>query len=408
MIQYLGYDPAYKEQDNTHWYPIEPERHLFVVGETGTGKSTLLVNLITERMDEGDSVLVVDPHGPLAEEIADRVPKHRLNDVIYFDPLASNPLSLNPFDHPDKALARSQIKDLIEKTWPQGWGPQTDDILTFTLLALQDCYALPTLPLAQRFLRSQKFRKEVLRKVQDLETLAYFRETYDGDWDKRMRTEKSAPVFNKLNKFVNEPVLRAIFSKKNSLDFRAEIDAKKILIFNLSQARIGRPNTTFIGGVVAFKHQQALLSRQNLLSAGQKPEKSFAYYDEFQVVIADISVYLNESRKYGGCLALGTQSFSSLPEQSRHLILTNCGSQVIYRVSREDAEVFSREFGEEFSATALTRTEDFHFYVNTVRRHVPQKPIQIRAFAPSPNRRKTYGDVQKRMAHNFGAKAKAA
>ncbi len=405
MIQYIGYDPAYREQDKTHWCPIEPERHLFIGGETGTGKSTLFVSAITERMEAGDSVLVVDPHGPLAEEVANRIPKHRLNDVIYFDPLARNPLSLNPFDHPDRALARAQIKDLIEKTWPQGWGPQTDDILTFTLIALQDSYDLPTLPLAQRFLRSQKFRKQVLARVKDPETLAYFKETYDGDWDKRMRTEKSAPVFNKLNKFVNEPVLRAIFSKKRSLNFREAIDNRAILIFNLSQARIGRPNTAFIGGVVAFKHQQALLSRQEMLSRGETPPKSFAYYDEFQVVIADVSVYLNESRKYGGCLALGTQSFSSLPEQTRHLILTNCGSQVIYRVSREDAEIFAREFGEEFSATALTRTEDFHFYVNTVRRHIPQKPIQVRAFAPTPNRRKTYGDVQKRMADHFGTES---
>ena len=408
MIQYIGFDDAYSEKEKSHWFGIEPARHTFVAGETGTGKSTLLVNMAVERMEEGDGILIVDPHGPFAEDVANRIPRHRLNDVVYFDPLASNPLSLNPFDHPDPALARAQIKDLIEKTWPQGWGPQTDDILTYTLLALQDAYDLPVLPLAQRFLRSAKFRKDVLGRVKDQETLAYFRETFDGEWDKRMRTEKSAPVFNKLNKFVNEPVLRAIFGKSRSLNFREAIDERAILIFNLSQARIGRQNTAFIGGVVAFKHQQALVSRQDVLSAGKTPPKSFAYYDEFQVVVADVSVYLNESRKYGGCLTLGTQSFSSLPEQTRHLVLTNCGTQVVYRVSREDAEIFAREFGEEFSPTALTRTEDFHFYVNTVRRHVPQKPIQLRAFAPARNQRSTFDAVLNRMAHNFGTESKAA
>ncbi len=411
MIQYIGFDPSYAEHERTHWFPIEPERHVFIAGETGTGKSTFFVNAATERMIAGDSILVVDPHGPLAEEIANRVPRERLNDVIYFDPTADHPLSLNPFDHSDRALARSLVKDLIEKTWPQGWGPQTDDIITFVMLALQDVYAYPTLPLAQRFVRSAQFRKEVLQRVADSETLAYFREVFDGDWDKRMRAEKSAPVFNKLNKFVNEPVLRAIFSGKRSLDFRQAIDNRAILIFNLAQSRIGRPNTAFIGGIVAFKHQQALLSRQNLLSGGQTPRKSFAYYDEFQIVMAaDISVYLAESRKYGGCLMLGTQSFAMLPEQTKHLVLSNCGTQVLYRVSREDAEVFARDFGDEFSATALTRTPDYYCYINTVRRHVPQKPMLIRTFSPAVRTGRESGlpAILKRMNHHFGTTSKAA
>lgn len=405
MIQYIGFNPTYAEHEQTHWFPIEPERHVFVAGETGTGKSTFFVNATAERMVAGDSILVVDPHGPLAEEIANRVPRHRLNDVIYFDPTAEHPLSLNPFDHPDRALARSLVKDLIEKTWPQGWGPQTDDIITFVMLALQDVDPLPTLPLAQRFLRSAGFRKHVLQRVRDTETLAYFEDVFDGDWDKRMRAEKSAPVFNKLNKFVNEPVLRAIFSGKRSLDIRHAIDNRAILIFNLAQSKIGRPNTAFIGGIVAFKHQQALLSRQDQLSRGQTPPKSYAYYDEFQVVMgADISVYLAESRKYGGCLMLATQSFSMLPEQTRHLVMANCGTQVLYRLSREDAEVFARDFGDDFAATALTKTIDYHCYVNTVRRHVPQKPMLVRAFSPAARTGREPGlpAILKRMTHHFG------
>ena len=411
MIQHIGFDPSYAEHERKHWYPIEPERHVFVAGETGTGKSTLFVNAATERMTAGDSILVVDPHGPLAEEIANRVPKDRLNDVIYFDPTVDRPISLNPFDHPDRALARALVKDLIEKTWPQGWGPQTDDIITFVMLALQDVYAYPTLPLAQRFVRSAEFRKGVLRRVNDPEALAYFREIFDGDWDKRMRAEKSAPVFNKLNKFVNEPVLRAIFSGRRSLDLRLAIDNRSILIFNLAQSKIGRPTTAFIGGVVAFKHQQALLSRQDLLSRGQTPAKSFAYYDEFQIVMsADISVYLAESRKYGGCLMLGTQSFAMLPDQTKHLVMSNCGTQVLYRISREDAEVFARDFGDEFSATALTRTPDYHCYINTVRNHVPQKPTLIRAFSPAACTGREPGlmAVYRHMDHHFGTNSRAA
>lgn len=378
-MQAIAYAATHPKNDQKHWIYIEPERHTLVVGETGTGKTTLFHNCAVERIRAGDGIVALDPHGPFAEGLLSCIPRPRVKDVVYIEPL-EHPVDLNPLDHENHDLAKALIRQLFKQTWPDGYGPETENILMFTLSALYDVYPYPTLALAQRFVRSTKFRKSVVERVRDIETRSYFEEVYDGDWNDRMRTEKSAPVFNKLSKFLNDSVLRRMFSGKKSFDFRKAVDERQIVIVNLAQGRIGKENTAFIGGVIAFKHQQALLSRQDALSRGEDFAPSFAYIDEFQVMVPDVSVYLAEARKYKASLMLGTQVYSLLPRETQLVAAANCGNQITYRVCAEDARVLAAEFGGRPDSTTLVNLVDFRLYANRIVQHVPQRGIEAIAF----------------------------
>lgn len=397
----IGYNPAHNPNDQEHWAWIEPERHVLVAGKTGTGKSTVMLNAMLDQIAAGEGILAADPHGPIVEAALTRIPTDRTQDVIYVDPKAGI-VGLNPFDHPDTEIVKATVKDLIQTSWPEGWGPETDNILSFILNAVCDTWRLPTLPLCQRFAADEKFRKSVVRKLRPSETRFFFEETYDKEWDKRMRAEKSAPVRNKLNKFVNDAVLRRMFEPTKSLDFRRAIDERKIVLVNLSKERIGRQLAAFIGGLVAFKHQAALLSRQD---SSEPLSPSYAFYDEFLTFMhGDFSAYLGETRKYGGRLMIATQTLAPVPEFTRQIILGNVGTFIVYRVSREDAEIFAKEFGNDFGPTALTDQPDYSCHVKTVRGGVPQAVRQYRAFAPRERTRPTAtrAAVLRTFSANFG------
>jgi len=346
----IGYDPSYPATDERHWCWIEPERHVLIAGKTGTGKSTVMMNSILDRVEAGDGVVVGDPHGPIAEAMLERIPTDRMGDVIYVDPKDAV-IGLNPFDHPDAEMVKAMVSGLIWKTWPEGKGPESDNQLSFGLNAMCEGFRIPTLPLLQRFFADEKFRKSVVARLPESETKFFFEQTYDKEWDKRMRAEKSAPVRNKLNKFVSDATLRRMFTPTKSLDFRRAMDERKIVILNLAKGRIGEELAGFIGGVAAFKHQTALLSRQE--SRDKLPD-SYAFYDEFLTFAhGDFSAYLGETRKYGGRLTIATQTLAAVPERTRQLILGNVGTFIIYRVGRDDAELFAKEFGNDFGATAI-------------------------------------------------------
>lgn len=411
----VGHDVA----DERRRHEIDSARHSLIVGKSGVGKSNLLIHLALQIAEAGHGLVLNDPHGQLVQDFLARLTCRR-NDVVVIDPSDPRCPGLNIFADAPPHLAIDAAWAFIKANWQQYNAPQSEDIFRMVMRALFDYVAVPTFILARQVLIDKGFRKHVVSHVKDQEVRDYFEKIYDGEWDVRMRTEKTAPILNKLNSFVDD-IFYPIFAQPESFNFRQAIDRNLIVVVNLSKERIGSERAEFIGQVVGFKHQQALLSRQDILDSRPYRKaveeedweevdrllpKSYAIWDEFLNFRAmDISVYLAESRKYGGRLILSTQTIFPFPDITQEILLGNVSSFIIFRTGRNDAALFASEFGNDFPPTAIQWTKDYEAHLMAVIDGIPMtKPAHFRTYPPGNEDPSQPQRIIRRSQNNFGRK----
>jgi hypothetical protein len=361
-------EDAYHHGRPIHIVPAARRRHLAVFGGSGSGKSTLLRNMLAGDIAAGHGVTVVDPHGQLIDEILDNhIPRHRTNDVVYFNPkdrdraFALNMLDCRRADQ--RGLVVSNVIGIFKKLWVDSWGPRMEDILRNGLHALIEQPSPVSILALPKLLTDSAYRTEVLGAVTNPAVLDFFHNTYER-WDNRFREEAISPVLNKCRAFLTDPLLRAVIGQpRSSFDFRRAIDERKIILCDLSKGAIGADNAMLLGSLIVMQEKLAALSRTDIPESERVPHLLFA--EEAQNYIGDFESILSETRKFNLVLAIATQVIESLSRETAAAIFTNAANLIAFRVSNTDAERLKDEFMMAFGA-AIQDLPDYKAYVRTL------------------------------------------
>ncbi|MBI2638462.1 DUF87 domain-containing protein [Candidatus Peregrinibacteria bacterium] len=322
-------------------------RHIYVIGKTGMGKSTLLENMIFSDIRSGKGVAVVDPHGDLAERVLDFVPSNRTNDVILFDPSDRDyPVAFNMLENIDPSyntIVASGLVGIFKKIYAESWGPRLEHILRNTILGLLE-YPNTTMLGITRILQDAEFRHRVVKKIEDPVVKSFWVNEFER-MEPRMRSEAISPILNKVGQFLSSPIIRNIVGQpKSSVNLRFAMDNKKIVIVNLSKGKMGEDTSSLLGAMIITKFQLDAMSRANI------PEKDrvdfYLYVDEFQNFATEsFATILSEARKYKLNLTMANQYIEQMPEEVRYAVFGNVGTLVSFQVGFDDAEPIAGQYG---------------------------------------------------------------
>ncbi len=329
-------------------------RHMYIIGKTGMGKSTLLENLAVQDIMSGEGMCFIDPHGGTAELLLKYVPKERINDVIYFAPFDIDfPVAMNVLEKADMAkrpLIASGLLGAFKKVWPDSFSARMEYMLSNTLLALLETPGA-TLLGVNRMLADKAYRDSVIANVTDTSVKAFWIDEF-GKWTDKMVAEAVPAIQNKVGQFSANPLIRNILGQSEStFDIRWIMDNRKIFIVNLSKGRIGESNAALLGAMLVTKMYLAAMSRAEVGETELKKLPPFyLYVDEFQSFanesFADI---LSEARKYRLCLTVAHQYIEQMTEEVRAAVFGNVGTMISFRVGSTDAEVLEKEFAPVFT-----------------------------------------------------------
>ncbi len=366
-------------------------RHMYLIGKTGMGKSTVLENMIINDIMAGRGVALVDPHGDLAEKIMDYIPTNRINDVIYFNPADIDyPIAFNVVEQVDphlRHLVASGLIGVFNKLWADSWGPRLEYILRNTILAILD-YPGSTLLAVTRMLSDKNFRKKVIEKIKDPVVKSFWVNEFAG-YAASFASEAVSPIQNKVGQFLSSSLIRNIVGQvKSSIDPREIMDQGKILILNLSKGRIGEDNSALLGAMMITKIQLAAMSRVEL---PEKERKDFyLYIDEFQNFATDsFANILSEARKYRLNLIMAHQYIEQLGETIEAAVFGNIGTLVVFRVGAADAEELVKEFLPVFTEEDLVNLPKYEFYIKLMIDGIASDPFSARGLSPLSEEEKT-------------------
>lgn len=350
--------------------PAEARRkHMALFGGTGTGKSTLLLNMAASDLAAGTGVTVVDPHGGLCDDLlTSHIPRHRKNDVIVFDPKSrTHALALNVLDCPrpeQRGLVVSHVVSIFKTLWEETWGPRLEDILRNSLWALIEQPEPTSLLALPKLLTDDGYRASLLRHVENPAVLDFFANIFRR-WTSSFREEAVSPVLNKTRAFLTDPLMRAVIGQtRSSFNFRWMMDHRKILLCDLAKGSIGDDNSRLLGSLIVLKEKLAALSRQDIAESERVPH--VLYCEEAHNFIGDFESILAETRKYSFILTLATQHIESLPRAAAFAIFSNCATVISFRVSGTDAARLQEEFGLMLPASSLQDLPDYTMYVRTL------------------------------------------
>ena len=336
--------------------------HLYIVGKTGTGKSTLIKNMVIQDMRLGHGVALIDPHGDLVEDLLNFIPKERTNEVVYFNPAdTSFPVAINILEakgDDEKHLVASSLVSVFKHLWKDFWGPRLEHILYNCVLALMDTPG-QTLLGVYRMLVDETYRKSIVVNVKDPIVKMFWMEDYEN-YDLRFQKEIISPVQNKVGQLLSSPQMRNIIGQpKSSVDFGFVMDQKRILLANLSKGKVGEDKSNLLGSAIVTKMYLAALERQNLPEELRKD--FYLYIDEFQNFSTDIfPSILSEARKYRLNLSLAHQYLYQLPDSIKHAVFGNVGTVISFRVGSYDAKELVEEMKFVFSGEDLENLDNHH------------------------------------------------
>lgn len=339
--------------------------HMYILGKTGTGKSTLIQNMAASDIRRGHGMALIDPHGDLVEAVLASIPKCRIKDVIYFNPAdLEYPIAFNPLEdvEPDKRhLVVSGLISVFKKIWADFWGPRMEHILRnaiFTLLE-QPGSTLLDIPL---ILTDKTFRDRAIEKVSNRIVRNFWLQEFEK-YSAWLRAEATAPILNKVGQFLATPLIRNIVGQpKSAFNLREAMDSGKILIVNLAKGRIGEDNCSLLGSLLVTKLQLAALSRADTPEEKRRPFHLFI--DEIHSFLTlSFTDILSEARKYKLYLVMGHQYMGQLDERMREAILGNVGTVICFRVGMEDAEHLAKEFYPTFDEIDLVNIPNHHIYL---------------------------------------------
>lgn len=366
-------------------------RHMYLVGKTGMGKSTVMENMIVEDIRAGHGVGVIDPHGELVEKILEFIPPSRINDTIYFNPADMDwPIAFNVLETVDerhKHLVASGLMGVFKKIWPDVWSPRMEYILNNTILALLD-YPGSTMLGIQRMLGVKEYRNKVVAKIKDPIVKAFWVDEF-AKYHERFATEAIAPIQNKVGQFLSSAMIRNIVGQvKSTINMREIMDNGKIFLINLSKGRIGEDNARLLGGMLITKLQISAMERVDIPI--EERRDFFLYVDEFQNFATEsFANILSEARKYRLDLILAHQYLEQLDEKVRAAVFGNVGTIVCFRVGAQDAEFLEKEFMPKFEQTDLVNLAKFNMYIRLMIDGVASEPFSATGLPPLKEEEKT-------------------
>ncbi len=336
-------------------------RHFYVIGKTGTGKSTLLANMAINDLKQNEGLCVIDPHGDLVETLLDYIPSRRINDVIYFDP--SDPertVQINLFEGENvvhRELIASGIISIFQKLYGYSWGPRLEYILRNALLTLLKSDNAKLSDILE-LLTNRKFRDKYVEKLDDPILKSFWVDEFNK-MQERQRTESIASILNKVGQFVSSPLVRNVVNaQKSSFSVEEIMDEGKILLVNLSQGKLGEDNAALLGAMMITKIQLAAMARVH--QEEETRRDFYLYVDEFQNFATEAFIkILSEARKYRLNLTLANQYIAQIPEEVQKAIFGNCGSIASFVMGAEDAALFTREYGEHYTPEELVSLEKY-------------------------------------------------
>ncbi len=383
-VNYFGL-ANYRNQNRKFGIKLDDRRrHMYVVGKTGMGKTTLLENMVLNDIYAGHGLGYVDPHGDTAEKILNYIPANRINDVVYFNPADMDyPIGFNILEtiRPDqKHLVASGLMGVFKKIWPDVWSSRMEYILNNTILALLD-FPGTTLLGINRLLADEEYRRRVVNNTKDPVIKAFW-QTEFASYNDKYKQEAVAPIQNKIGQFLSASVIRNIVAQvKSRIDIREIMDNRKIFIMNLSKGRIGEDNSRLLGGMLITKIQLSAMERVDMPEA-TRPD-FFLYVDEFQNFATEsFANILSEARKYRLDLTMAHQYMEQLDEEVLAAVIGNVGSIVTFRVGSSDAEILAKEFIPTFVEEDLINLPKFHIYLKLMIDGVASKPFSALTMSP--------------------------
>lgn len=366
---------------------IDRLRHVYVIGKTGTGKSTLLENMAIQDIQDGNGMAFVDPHGKSAELLLDYVPENRINDVLYFAPFdLDNPISFNVMEDvgvDKRHLVANGLMSAFKKIWIDSWSARMEYILNNILLALLE-YPEATLLGVNRMLADKEYRKAVVDNITDVSVKAFWQDEF-AKYGERYMQEAGAAIQNKVGQFISNPLIRNIIGQPHSsFDFRDMMDTKKIVIINLSKGRVGEANASLLGGMLITKIYLSSMSRADVSEEGLKKLPNFyLYVDEFQSFanesFADI---LSEARKYKLNLTIAHQYIEQMVDEVKAAVFGNIGTMIVFRIGANDAKELEKEFAPQFIPEDLVNLGFAQIYLKLLIDGIGSPPFSARTIPP--------------------------
>lgn len=362
-------------------------RHVYVIGKTGMGKSTLLENMAVQDIRNGNGFAFMDPHGKTAELLLEYIPPERADDVIYFAPFdIENPISFNVMEdvgYDKRHLVVSGLMSTFKKIWVDAWSARMEYILGNTLLALLE-YPDATLLEVNRMMSDKDFRKKVVDNVTDPAVKSFWVDEF-AKYTDRFAAEATPAIQNKIGQFTANPLIRNIIGQpKSSFDLRKIMDDKKIIIINLSKGQVGEQNANLLGSMLITKIYLASLSRADVTEAEMKTLPNFyLYVDEFQSFANEsFANILSEARKYKLNLTIAHQYIEQMSDEVRAAVFGNVGTMITFRVGSYDAEVLEKEFAPTFTAEDIVNLGAYQIYLRLMIDGIGSKPFSAGSMPP--------------------------
>lgn len=359
-------------------------RHMYVIGKTGMGKTTLLENIFVSDVNAGHGCCYIDPHGDTAERLVNFIPPHRINDVVYFNPSDVDfPMGFNILEtesDAQKPLVASGLMGVFKKIWPDVWSPRMEYILMNCVLALLDMPGATLLGI-NRLLVDKEYRARVVARLRDPIVKTFWVAEFTS-WSEKYATEAIAPVQNKVGQFLSSSIIRNIVAQvKSTINLRRIMDDGKILIVNLSKGRIGEDNMRLLGGMLVTKIQLAAQERQNVPESERRD--FYLYVDEFQNFANEsFASILSEARKYRLNLLVAHQYIEQLDEKVKPAIFGNVGTIISMRVGGEDALAMETEFAPVFTPEDLVSLAKTQIYLKLMVDGVATRPFSANTLPP--------------------------
>jgi hypothetical protein len=407
----LGINKYRNSETKVHISREDRLRHFYTIGQTGTGKSTLLKNMAVQDIINGDGVCVIDPHGVDIDDILGAVPQHRMKDVIYFDPgHTARPMALNMLEYDErfpeqKTFVVNEMFSIFQKLYgdtPESMGPMFEQYFrNATMLVIEDPASGNTLLDVSRVLVDDEFRKMKLDNCNNPIVVQFWREIAEKAGGESSLANIVPYITNKFDVFLANDIMRPIIGQsKSSFNFREIMDGKKILLVNLAKGRLGDINAHLIGLILVGKILMAALSRvDDIQQGGQNAPDFYLHLDEFQNITTDsISTILSEARKYKLGLSIAHQFIAQLDDKIKNAVFGNVGSVCAFRVGADDAEYLKNQFEPVFTANDLMNIDNRNAYLKMLVDGRPVKPFSIETLPPAQSNKEVAENL-KQLSH---------
>lgn len=359
--------------------------HIYVIGKTGVGKTTLLENLIMQDIFAGRGCALIDPHGDLVERVAERVPESRKNDLVYLNvPDSGQPYTYNPLSHVSaekQSLVASGLMEVFKKMWGDSWGVRMEHILRNALLTLLE-QPRATVPDILRLFTDKDYRRQAVARVANDQVKQFWKTEFEK-YNFRQMPEALSPIQNKVGAFLSDPrIHRIVAGSGTPIRLRSIMDGGKMLLVNLAKGKIGGDSAGVLGGLFVTSLGLAAYSRSDIPEEKRRP--FFIYIDEFQnFTTLSIANMLSELRKFRVGMVLAHQYLAQLDPDIRHAVLGNAGTLIAFRVGPEDALLLSREFEPVFTPLDIMNLPNRDIYVKLMIDGMPSKPFSATTLPPT-------------------------